>query len=1044
MAFHVYPDPPTQPPLSVGPGLTGSATIDLALGAATGSRTIRLTMLGSACTPPGGAAPTVKLAAMGGSTLTLGAFYDSVFVGGTDVADARIVSEPSGVYRVDVQLYDLSVPAWTISFTNNDVTAHSFTWVTATSDSESLQPWINVTPNTLAYTALTGQSAIPLSVQVANFGTGPLTIADAPGASLGSGFTLGPVVPGPLAPNTCSALQISFLAPAAAAQGSATYAVSSNDTTAQVSGQHNRLVSLASSSGSLEVALVLDGSGSMGAKPDGTPAVSSTDSRWGLLEVSARQLLDLLGSFSSGSGFFAIDAFPDMISAGPCPNSVDLATRSSITAAALATAKQKLDDPSNPPAQPLAPFNSTPLTDGIGRAIGTLATSFGYFDSSAAAMTLNRRFVILMSDGAHNCGPDPSAAGYLSGPLSLSAKAVKAITVGYGTAAAVQYQVNWTLLQQIATASGGQFISSGTDNSGLALPKAFRSAFQSGLSLVEVPIEPRGYLTNALPQVAHGVDVLTSDSRLAFVVNWVDLDAVSVAVQTPNRELVTVDTVADGVIINRDPRYVIFMFSDDYLRNRGDESSPRYGRWTLLIGLSPRAKDATGGGDEKFEEEYEYDVMVESRLKLELTHDRVQYYAGDPITLDARVTLDGLPISNATVTVEQAGPGQSLEDFIAGTQITAEELARARDALAQADVNIVGVRARAIADKGLIFDAFQNGRTLPMLPGDGGTYRATFTNTSTPGNYSHRAIATGHLEDGTPFRRERRFDARLDPRPDPLFTGVEVVYTRSAAALTAVVRFFPRDRFGHVVLLDPDFDSRMKVVLQNARPLSQLSTTGDGSYLQEIEYDPAVAPIVDLVIDGTSLLPTTPLAPVESLLYVDRVVSFEAGGQAVPGANQHADPTSALGDVLSKPSDRFVSLGAFGTLAVAAKEGWIRGAEDPDAREPDVYVFVAPDADLRAYRVEALTREGGLEIDFGFGPFEFEAELGGKGVEWVALGASPGTSMGFRIATAGLRATPAIRVVDTSGRVRTQDLAVSASPGVSVRGVGLRAIRPHR
>lgn len=130
-------------------------------------------------------------------------------------------------------------------------------------------------------------------------------------------------------------------------------------------------------------------------------------------------------------------------------------------------------------------------------------------------------------------------------------------------------------------------------------------------------------------------------------------------------------------------------------------------------------------------------------------------------------------------------------------------------------------------------------------------------------------------------------------------------------------------------------------------------------------------------------------------------------------ANKHADPNAALGTVAGKDPNRFVSLGAGGALTLAINGKIVRADADDD-----VTVFVAPDTELRGYRVEALSPDTD---------------------EWVSLSESVGTTRSFALKWDGLTSTAAIRITDTSGRTRDDDGEPLERPGVSVRGLGVLA-----
>jgi hypothetical protein len=158
------------------------------------------------------------------------------------------------------------------------------------------------------------------------------------------------------------------------------------------------------------------------------------------------------------------------------------------------------------------------------------------------------------------------------------------------------------------------------------------------------------------------------------------------------------------------------------------------------------------------------------------------------------------------------------------------------------------------------------------------------------------------------------------------------------------------------------------------------------------------------------------LPPVDKLIWVNDVFAFTPGAEAAKGANLHANPADALGDVQSKAAGVFVSLGGHGSLAVDVK-GQVIQAQGSN----DIAVFVQPDTDLRSYVVAALPANA-KDSDSD---------------DWVTLGTSPGTTSFFSLASAHITAARAIRITDTSGRTRGKDFKPLSTPGVSIRGVGV-------
>ena len=191
----------------------------------------------------------------------------------------------------------------------------------------------------------------------------------------------------------------------------------------------------------------------------------------------------------------------------------------------------------------------------------------------------------------------------------------------------------------------------------------------------------------------------------------------------------------------------------------------------------------------------------------------------------------------------------------------------------------------------------------------------------------------------------------------------------------------------------------------------QVTTLFDGSYSATISYPSTTTPSLSVSVLGVSLLKGAPPPNPATLYFPNRVYGFHCGLEATAGANVHADPSAALGDIRSRTT--FLSLGAYGAV-ILGMSGAVILAEG----EHDIVVFAQPDADRRAYRVEAQDADSS---------------------EWIELGASPGATQAFRLPRRRMRAASAVRIVDTSGRTRVNG-APSPTPGASIRGVGFARV----
>ena len=1026
MAFHVYPDPATAP-IEV-PGTTAAAALPVAElvalvdGVDTMFVTIAISALVLGPDPAAIAAPTISLSANGAAAIAITSVngVDPTALAAGQVY-ATVYDEGGGVRRVELYKFTTAPITWTVTLRNNDAAAVRMTLVVADAETDARQAWLDVEPaldwDTLVGTSLTGQD-VPLTASLGNRGTGQLTLGAATGNIGASSFEL-MSIPARVRPGTAGDLALVFHAPAnPGAESSVALDLASNDPEAdEAVPSHATTTRLSATRGKLEVMLLLDASGSMGYQPDGSLKVSDSDTRWAKMVVAAEQFLTLLGDFSDGLGRVGVSVFPDITDPAfppqaPSPSAAHLFDPADISPSAISDAIVALAVDHAP--QPNG--GATPMGFGIGFVMGQTAGSFGDYESAAASKDHNKRIMVLMSDGATNSGDNPSVywrtsegngcpdAGSAATGRSFTDKAVRAITVAYGDPSVTAFEVDHKLLSLIACKSGGTALDALADDAGLVLLKSFRDALIDGLAL-DPTIDPGGVFFQGSPPVQRAVSVLPGDQQVSFVVDWVTARSgrIRLDLLTPGCELISSSgDPRPGVAIHQHPRYVVITVDETFLRNDADPDRPRYGEWTMVISADLGIEDS---------EQYQYAVLTRSRLRLRLSAASAAYAAGDTIALAADLRLDGVPVRDASVTVVLDRPGAAAENWLAALPVSAEEFAAAQDDIGDPEATSIGIKAHALHLQGKRFDPLAQSGVLAMTPAAGGDYTLTLPGNATPGTSTFRAIATGEL-DGVAFRREQRLQMRVGVRPDPAFTLVDVSYSPEDQGV-AVVRVWPRDQFGNVLLLDPATDPSLDIVVAGARPLTSVQTLVDGSYVRTVTLAPGKTPQVTVTVGGSPLVSGKPVPPSSGLHYADRIVDVTLGAEAEPGANQHREPAAVLGDPADPPRD-FLALGAGGQVSVAAGDQHVlaRG-------EDDVNVVVADGGALRSYRVQAqqpLTRR------------------------WIDLGSSGGVSASFSLRAAGLVSTPAVRVIDTSLRTRDPDLSVSPAPGAQVAAIGFRRI----
>ena len=1028
MPFTVYPDaatsallgttPNSPVPLAAGAQFPGGQFVPLAgdVGPDPTEFNLQTTFIRISMSLPASAtAPQVELEAHNPTHNTTGApvtiTATSLATGqalkdgfnSTDAATAYFLPPFSNnVYLLKVVI-DIAGTTLLMRITNNTADPHDFVWVVADSDANSQQPWIQVAPTSLAYTALVNQTATQTaqSLQINNRGTGSMTVSTiTPG--IAAPYAVNSGLPATLPPNPASVsnVVIGFNAPATTGTTAASSYTTDGDPGAVAGSGRNNAFSLSANTTKLEVVMVLDDSGSMAATD-----TTSGSSRLSELQSATKLFLDDLAAFGANSGTIGVLMFP-----GSDPNNPsDLAAydlQRAITIPADMTAVKNL-------VNPLVPVDSTPMDFGLQDMLNAAAPP--YFATDATSIANNRRWMIIMSDGAWNVGADPRTE-----VATLKNRNIVVFSAGYGTAGQVDYATLKALSVDPGTTPGGQAlqVDTGAGFSALQLANKFKSTIKAGLTSINSPGDPSGVIFPGEEQ-RFEITITPYDTKAVFSLNWDTPNApLSLELLTPTCDLITPDTAANtpGIKFNSDARYQMYVVDGSYLRNDANPSQPRQGVWRMIVSSSnpiileakPKASVIPG-------EHFSYDVMTESSLRLDLSLDRSVYYAGDTIGVTAKLTVNGLPITGAAVQLSVTAPSLSMDNWLAGISISAADYQAAARQLAGKDASAIYIKAFAAQLKGFTFNNTPVQNTIPMSDPNGiGVYTATVNQTTIPDGHTLYVTATGTTADGIAFRRDRSVEVQVGVRPDPAFTVFNIQYNAQSTTglITGTVSVTPRDRFGNVVLIDPATSQYLALQASSATLGPALVTGFDGTYSTSISYAPGARPTLSLNAGGVTVSNNVVVPPVDQLEFVDEVIAFSPGLEAAAGANQHANPSDILGDIRQKAANIFLSLGGYGSVTVAVK-GQIILARGDD----DVTVFVQPDSDLRSYLVEAAPV--------------------GSAAGWVKLGQFAGQSASFSLKNANLTAASAVRITDTSGRTRDASHNPIPTPGVSIQGVGV-------
>src|SRR4051812_36946347 len=300
------------------------------------------------------------------------------------------------------------------------------------------------------------------------------------------------------------------------------------------------------------------------------------------------------------------------------------------------------------------------------------------------------------------------------------------------------------------------------------------------------------------------------------------------------------------------------MIDEAFIQNTAVPGKPRHGTWTLRVLSAALTGAGAVGAVAAGKENYEWDIIVDSDLRMALKLDRGKYFAGDAITVSARLTAGGKPITGASVVLSTTAPQQSVNNWLAGITVPADALRKAQD-MVKIDSSSLLVKSVGAGLAGLRFVGGKKNTTVAMAdPQNIGTYTATITDTATPEQYTFYVTATGVTEDGISFRREGKVVTYVLVKPDPSYTQFD--FSILGLGL-ANVKITPRDRFGNVLLVDPATMDALDFKISAGQFSAPLVSNVDGSYTRQLKYDPAMTPVVSALFGNQSVkqltLPST-------------------------------------------------------------------------------------------------------------------------------------------------------------------------------------------
>lgn len=493
------------------------------------------------------------------------------------------------------------------------------------------------------------------------------------------------------------------------------------------------------------VVLLFDTSGSMSWTHDGAGTTNPDERRLTLAKEAAYPFLEMLNDFTNARTRFGIARFPEQpwVSSLTCKGEtitpLTLVTNASTTTAVNTTIPSLTTD------------GGTPLIAGMRKAMGMFGTE-------------TNRVIVLLSDGYHNCPSEVSVgdASVTSLIDDLEDDLVQVYTIGFGRPADVDHP----LLDSLAKKTGGEFYDVTTPSFNAAswdpeteLQDTYKSILVDALAL-QTAADPLGKLQGGKTH-SHAVSLNRYDRIASFYLSWAtpQKGRLLLRVLASDGQPVTAGTTtADPAVrVHHGRTYSIVTVDRSFLNRPGKVTATP---WQLVIDATPLSATE--------EENYQYSIVLDSRLELETGFDKAAYRTGDTVTLTARLAAGDQPVTGASVRATLEGPADGMGNWYAAHTVSPQELAQVATVVSGEALLDVQRKAiflndiRGIASPAMLapigHPLLDDGVTPDAVAGDGvytGSYPAALT---TEGTHTFHVRASGAAPGGGRFHREAKTD----------------------------------------------------------------------------------------------------------------------------------------------------------------------------------------------------------------------------------------------------------------------------------------------
>lgn len=463
---------------------------------------------------------------------------------------------------------------------------------------------------------------------------------------------------------------------------------------------------------------------------------------------------------------------------------------------------------------------------------GGLEMAYAQFDPDDEKGFYANRTVVLLSDGKHNCGVDPTT---IAVPQDVIVHAV-----GLG-----EDSIEPETIRDIAGATGGDYRISPS-------PREIEDFF------VQILASTSWKLQN-IPVTDDQVQI--DQNKAVFSVVWDDPAAnVSFELNPPGD---APNVTPAGV----PPDYA--GMTCDYDAAAGNETHAFYscdnipddllGEWrfaNINDGVSPVAL-----GDVLLK------VIEDPRVLAKYSFDEGDAFTGQPITLIARITEDGTPLTGLTDVYADLirSPALAMGTLMAkyGSSQAPREAGVQADRTPRAQYLLQSMEAANIStlvrNGGSRIELRDDGTGIDKIAKDG-VYTGVYQNTVYEGSYTFAFRFIGMNREGVAFNRAETLSEFVKFNASATTTDVSIpskVVDNEEKIVRATVRVTPKDAFG--AYLGPFRGDIIRLWSSVGTIASKYTDHYDGSYSFELVYPIDVSPLISVAVGNVLVAERTPI-----------------------------------------------------------------------------------------------------------------------------------------------------------------------------------------